>query len=87
MSLIRGRSSTLELDAMAGIVLSMLCGLQCMIYWEWVASADNWSDGVSRKGSSDHWLRRHFFTPSFVDPLFLLFQLSPSFIIRIFSFL
>ena len=50
MSLIRGRSSTLELDAMTGIVHAMLCGLQCMIYWEWVASADNWSDGVSRNG-------------------------------------
>ena len=80
MSLIRGRSSTLELDAMTGIVHSMLCGLQCMIYWEWVASADNWSDGVSRDGSADPWLRRHSFTPFLVDPLLLLFQLSPSFI-------
>ena len=87
MSLIRGRSSTLELDAMTGIVHAMLCGLQCMIYWEWVASADNWSDGVSRNGSADPWLRRHSFTPFMVDPLLLLFQLSPSFIIRIFSFL
>lgn len=81
MSLIRGRSSWMP------IVHSMLCGLQCMIYWEWVASADNWSDGVSRKGSSDPWLRQHSFTPFLVDPLLLLFQLSPSFIIRIFSFL
>ena len=87
MSLIRGRSSTLELDAMTGIVHAMLCGLQCMIYWEWVASADKWSDGVSRNGSADPWLRRHSFTPFMVDPLLLLFQLSPSFIIRIFSFL
>ena len=87
MSLIRGRSSTLELDTMAGIIHSMLCGLQCMIYWEWVASADNWSDGVSRKGPADPSLRQHSFTPFFVAPLLVLFQLSPSFIIRIFSFL
>ena len=39
MSLIKGRSPTLELDLMSGMVHAMLCGLQCMIYWEWVASA------------------------------------------------
>ena len=87
MSLIHGRSPTDELDAMTGIAHAMLCGLQCMVYWEWVANADNWSDGVSRMGPSDPWLQRHSFTPYIAAPLLLLFQLSPSFIIRIFSFL
>ena len=87
MSLIEGRSPTLELDVMSGMVHAMLCGLQCMIYWEWVASADNWSDGVSRLGLSDPWLHRHHFRPFIAEPLFILFQLNPSFIVRIFSFL
>ena len=87
MSLIKGRSATVELDAMAGMVHAMLCGLHCMIYWEWVASADNWSDGVSRLGLSDPWLHRHHFHPFTVEPLLILFQLNPSFIVRIFSFL
>ncbi len=51
-----------------------------MIYWEWVASADNWSGGVSRLGPSDPWLYtgtyRHHFHPFIAEPLFLLFHLS-----------
>ena len=87
MSLIKGRSPTPELDIMSGMVHAMLCGLQCMIYWEWVASADNWSDGVSRLGLSDPWLHRHHFRPFIADPLLILFQLKPSIIVCIFSFL
>ena len=91
MTLVKGRSPTVELDAMAGMVHAMLCGLQCMIYWGWVASADNWSGGVSRLGPSDPWLYtgtyRHHFHPFIAEPLFLLFSSESSLIVRTFSFL
>eukprot|EP00435_Cladocopium_sp_Y103_P018485 s228_g4.t1 len=75
MSLIKGRSSTLELDAMAGVVHSILCGLHCCLYFEWVASKDNWSDGISRHGLADPWFPQHKFKPHVIEPLLILFSI------------
>ena len=62
LALVKGRSPTPELDIMAGAVHSILCGLHVCIYWEWIASGDNWSDGASRLGASDEWRQRHTFS-------------------------
>lgn len=87
MALIRGRSSTRELDAMAGAVHAVLCGLGCSPYFEWVQSADNWSDGISRQGLRDSWMLRNQFRPSVSAPLLLLLQLPVPILVRTFSFL
>ena len=87
MSLIKGRSSTKELDLMSGSVHAVLCGLGCATYFEWVQSADNWSDGISRSGLSDPWMRSYAFKPAVSAPLLLLFQLPVPTLVRTFSFL
>jgi len=87
MALIRGRSSTRELDSMAGAVHAILCGLGCSPYFEWVQSADNWSDGISRQGLRDSWMLRNQFRPSVSAPLLLLLQLPVPILVRTFSFL
>ena len=87
MSLIKGRSSTAELDLMSGAVHAILCGLGCATYFEWVQSADNWSDGISRAGLRDPWMWRYEFRPAVSAPLLLLFQLPVPLLVIIFSFL
>ena len=61
MALIKGRSDHEELDHMAQIAHSLLFHLQCFVFFEWAPSASNWSDGISRDGFADPWLRRHQF--------------------------
>ena len=87
MSLIKGRSSTAELDLMSGAVHAILCGLGCATYFEWVQSADNWSDGISRAGLRDPWMWRYEFRPAVSAPLLLLFQLPVPLLVITFSFL
>lgn len=87
MALIKGRSSTVELDRMAGAVHAILCGLGCSPYFEWIQSADNWSDGISRQGLQDVWMRSHFFRPTVSAPLLLLLLLPVPVLVRTFSFL
>ena len=53
MALVRGRSRNDELDSMAGLIHAILFSLGGACFFEWVASADNWSDGVSRDGVHD----------------------------------
>ena len=86
MSLIKGRSNTVELDIMAGAVHAALCGLNSAIYFEWIASKDNWSDGVSRDGADDVWLQRHGFQCHFIKPFLFLIKLPYLVIMKIFSF-
>ena len=62
MSLVRGRSDNAELDFMSQLVHLMLFHLHCHSYWEWVQSKSNWSDGISREGFGDPWLRSHGFS-------------------------
>ena len=61
MALIKGRSDHEELDHMAQIAHSLLFHLHCFAFFEWVPSSSNWSDGISRDGFRDPWLRRHRF--------------------------
>ena len=72
MALIKRRSASVELDAMAGIVHHMLYGLHACVYFEWVQSKSNWADGVSRDGMGDGWARDHGFLLSYVQCQFLL---------------
>eukprot|EP00438_Fugacium_kawagutii_P005349 Skav210323 [mRNA] locus=scaffold475:321714:322133:- [translate_table: standard] len=86
MSLIRGRSNVGELDAMSGLIHVILCALQCPIYFEWVASGDNWSDGVSRQGLKDEWMMRHGFHTTCFKPYLWMLKLPISIVGNIFTF-
>ena len=60
----------------------------CATYFEWIQSADNWSDGIiSRAGLRDPWMWGYEFRPSVSAPLLLLFQLPVPILVLTFSFL
>ena len=61
MALVKGRSDNPELDTMAGCIHAPLYSLRSGCYFEWVQSADNWSDGISRPGIHDEWYQAHGF--------------------------
>ena len=87
MSLLKGRSDNEDLDHMAQMIHLLLFHLRCSLWFEWVQSKSNWSDGISRTGFRDPFIHRFKFRchlTTVVEPLWLLplFALS-----RVFSFL
>ena len=62
MAMVRGRSDSEDLDRLAVLIHGIMYGLQAVIYFEWVESKSNWSDGISREGQSDQWYRDNHFS-------------------------
>ena len=87
MSLVRGRSDSLELDFMSQLVHFLLYALHCHIYWEWIPSASNWADGISRDGLSDPWWRKHGFRVHISTVFVPLWTFPLRVLSRVFSFL
>ena len=65
MSLIRGRSSSPDLDRISSMIHVALFALRCWTWWEYVPSKPNWSDSISRLGFSDPWHSANHFSSSF----------------------
>ena len=53
MALVRGRSDSSSLDNLARAIHTAIFALKAWIYFEWVPSESNWSDGISREGEAD----------------------------------
>ena len=87
MAVVRGRSNNSELDQMAVAIHAILYSSKCPMFFEWVHSPDNWSDGISRRGIDDEWHQQHAFAVSTFAPCLLLLQLPYLIIIQIFSYL
>ena len=60
MALVRGRSDNCRLDFMASMVHMLLFHLY--LWFEWISSRSNWSDGISQDGFQDRFWREHLFT-------------------------
>ena len=58
MALVRGRSENDELDRLAQMIHLLLFHLDSKLYFEWVQSASNWADGISRRGSADSFVHK-----------------------------
>ena len=54
-SLIRGSSSQADVHMIAQFSHVILTGLRCRVWYEWINSASNPSDGLSREGLHDSW--------------------------------
>ncbi len=52
-SFVKGASANEDLEIIVAIFWMAACHLQCSVWFEWVDSDSNWSDGVSR----DFWQR------------------------------
>ena len=83
MSLIRGRSSSPDLDRISSMIHVALFALRCWAWWEYIPSKSNWSDSISRLGFGDPWHVTNQFSSQFAFfPLVLwepLSCLSPGF--------
>jgi hypothetical protein len=64
MALVRGRSNQPALDQMALLIHTALFTLRAWVYFEWVESKANWSDGISREGLKDKWHQENHFQAS-----------------------
>ena len=54
-ALVRGRSGDPVVHIMTELIHLLLFCLQCMVYFEWVESDANWSDGMSRLMTQCPW--------------------------------
>ena len=87
MALVRGRSNSESLDSMARAVHAAAYALRAWIYFDWVESAANWSDGISREGLRDAWYRRHRFAPTTCLAPAVLLRLPFPAIVTLFEYL
>ena len=78
MALVKGRSNSPSLDQLAMLIHAAQYALRSNIYFEWVPSEANWSDGISRRGFKDSWHAEHGFKADycFLPPLVLTVPLS-----------
>lgn len=58
MCLLKGRSDNEDLDHMSQLIHLLLFHLQCSLWFHWVQSKSNWSDGISKTGFRDVFVRR-----------------------------
>ena len=72
---------------MAGLIHAILFSLGGACFFEWVASADNWSDGISRDGVHDSWYCEHGFVATTFSPPLILLRLPHLLVCHIFQFL
>ena len=62
MSLIRGRSSSPDLERLAQLIHLAMFALRSSFFFEYIPSKTNWADAVSRVGFADPWLHQRGFT-------------------------
>ena len=87
MALIRGRSSSPDLERLAHLIHVALFTLRTSIFWEYVPSKSSWADAVSRVGLCDPWLHRRGFSPSVATFPTILWSLPFSAVSTVFLFL
>ena len=87
MSLVRGRSDSPDLDRLAQMIHMLLFSLHCNMWFEWVQSKSNWTDGISREGFADPFVQEFGFTCHQVAVPHLLWQLPLLPLSVVFSFL
>ena len=87
MALVRGRSRSQSLDNLARAIHAAMFALKAWIYFEWVPSDSNWSDGISRDGARDGWYRRNRFKLRNCVCMPKLLQLPTTAMVRVFEML
>ena len=65
--MVKGGSNSQHVDRAAAVVHLASCSLQNRIWFEYVESKANWSDGASRLLQMDLWQERNGFKVELVD--------------------
>ena len=87
MAMVRGRANSPDLDRMAEILQGAMYALGIWIYFEWIESEANWSDGISRKGLRDVWQSANGFQSSHCQFLARILCLPLRATVKVFEFL
>ena len=87
MALVRGRSDSPSLDAMAQFAHVASFALHTRQYYEYVESAANWSDEVSRRGLRGKWAASHGFQMRTCTFACQLLSLPPNALVRVLEYL
>ena len=86
-ALVKGRSSTPDMDFIANAVHLLLFHLHCIMYFEFVPSKSNWADEISRRGLQGQWHQQHGFRACLLHVPWEISHLSTVTLLRVFSFL
>ena len=87
MAMVRGRANNADLDKRAEILQGAMFALRIWIYFEWVESDSNWSDGISREGLNDPWQAANGFLSSHCSFLAAVLRLPLKAVVQVFEFL
>ena len=85
MSLIRGRSSSPDLERLAHLIVAMFA-LRTSFFFEYIPSKTNWADAVSRVGFEDPWLHQRGFSCHVACFPFQLVESPFLAVLRVFEF-
>ena len=87
MAMVRGRANSPDLDRMAEILQGALFALHIWVYFEWVESDSNWSDGISQEGLDDPWQATNGFHSTQCSFVAAILRLPLRAVVRVFEFL
>ena len=87
MALVKGRSSSRDLESFAHMVHMLLLGLNTQMWFEYIPSKSNWADAISRLGRDDPWHVSQSFSTSVIRFPRVVSGLPPSALLTLASFL
>ncbi|CAE7828536.1 unnamed protein product [Symbiodinium necroappetens] len=87
MALVKGRSSSRDLENFAHMVHMLLLGLNTQMWFEYIPSKSNWADAISRLGRDDPWHVSQSFSTSVIRFPRVVWGLPPSALLTLASFL
>jgi len=87
MALVKGSSGSHSLDQMARLVHLACFAIRSVPYFEYVESAANWADEISREGAQGNWAPRNAFSVEECGVVVELLSLPSLAVIRIFEYL
>jgi len=87
MALVKGSSGSHSLDQMAKIIHLACFAIRSVPYFEYIESAANWADEISREGAQGNWAPRHAFSVGECRAVVELLTLPCLAVVRIFEYL
>ena len=87
MALVKGRSSSRDLESFAHMVHMLLLGLNTQMWFEYIPSKSNWADAISRLGRDDPWHVSQSFSTSVIRFPRVVSGLPPPALLTLASFL